>query len=131
MMSSKHLIRALNELNKFLRNFFVKKSFSILVTFLDIHPNKFYALCVGQSSPAFKLYWRRSCPISSLIRTNDVRKGQAQYPVWGQTNIWGQPTKEGIKLPFKERWSMLVRNWAVSEDDGHLGTFVRGIWWTY
>ena len=87
--------------------------------------------CGGQLSPAFKLYWRRPGPISSPICTNGVRKGQAQYPVWGQANIRGQPTKEEIKLPSEERWSMLVRNWAVSEDDSHLGNFVRDIWWTY
>ena len=90
-----------------------------------------WASCGAELSLAFKLYWRRPAPISSLIRTNGVRKGQAQYPVWGQTNIRGQPTKEGIKLSSEERWSMLVRNWAVSEDDGHLETFVRGIWWIY
>ena len=90
-----------------------------------------YCWCGGQLSPVFKLYWRRTGPISSPIRTNGVRRGQAQYPVWGQTNIRGQPTKEGIKLPSEERWSVLVRNCAVSEDDSHLGTFVRGIWWTY
>ena len=37
--------------------------------------------CGGQLSPAFKLYWRKPGPISSLIRTNGVRKGQTKYPV--------------------------------------------------
>ena len=39
--------------------------------------------CGGQLSLAFKLHWRRPGPISSLICTNGIRKGQAQYPVWG------------------------------------------------
>ena len=37
--------------------------------------------CGGQLNPAFKLHWRRPGPISSLICTNSVRKGKAQYPV--------------------------------------------------
>ena len=37
--------------------------------------------CGGQLNSAFKLHWRRPGPISSLICTNSVRKGQAQYPV--------------------------------------------------
>ena len=71
--------------------------------------------CVGQFCPMFKLW---------------ARKGLAQYPVWGQTSVRGRPAEELTKLPSEERLSMVVRNWAVSEDEGHLGTFVRGIWWT-
>ena len=37
--------------------------------------------CGGQLYPVFKLHWRRPGPISSLICTNSVRKGQAQYPI--------------------------------------------------
>ena len=76
MMSSKHLIRALNELNKFLRNFFVKKSFSILVTFLDIHPNKFYALFF----PLFYL----NIFFSILFGTQETRKGKKKRVVGGR-----------------------------------------------
>ena len=72
-------------------------------------------MCVGQFCPVFQL-----CE----------GKGPAQYPVWGETNIRGHPAEKWIKLPSEERWSMFVRNWAVSEDYGHLGTFVRGAWWT-
>ena len=71
--------------------------------------------CVGQFCPVFQL-----CE----------RKGPAQYFVWDETNIRGRPAEEWTKLPSEERWSMFVRNWAVFEDDGHLGTFVRGAWWT-
>ena len=74
-------------------------------------PEKRNSTCVGQFCPVFQL-----CE----------RKGPAQYPVWGETNIRGHPAEEWTKLPSEERWSMFVRNWAVSEDDGHLGTFVRG-----
>ena len=40
-----------------------------------------YIYCGGQLYPIFKLHWRMPGPISSLICTNSVRKGQAQYPV--------------------------------------------------
>ena len=66
--------------------------------------------CGGQLSPAIKLHWRRPGPISSPICTNGVRKGQSQYPVWGQTNIREQPTKEGIKLPSEESGACL---WGI------------------
>ena len=62
------------------------------------------------------------------IHTNGARKGPAQYPARGQMKVRGQPFEEWTKLPSEESWSMLVRNWAMSEDDGLLGTFVRGIW---
>ena len=42
-----------------------------------------YIYCGAQLYPVFKLHWRRPDPISSLICTNRVRKGQAQYSVWG------------------------------------------------
>ena len=62
--------------------------------------------CGGQLSPAFKLYWVRSGLISSPIRTNDVRMGQAQYPVWGQTNIRGEVEHACEELCcVQERWS--------------------------
>ena len=84
-------------------------------------------LCVGQFCPMFKLCGREARPNIIFIHTNRARKGPAQYPVWGQTNIRGQPAEEWTKLPSEERWGILIRNWAVSEDDGHFGTFVRGI----
>ena len=71
--------------------------------------------CVGQFCPGFQL-----CK----------GKGPAQYPVRRESNIRGHPAEEWIKLPSEERWSMFARNWAVFEDDGHLGTFVRGAWLT-
>ena len=71
--------------------------------------------CVGQFCPVFQL-----CE----------RKGPAQYPVWGEMNIRGHPAEEWTKLPSEEMWSVSVRNWVVSEDDGHLGTFVRDAWRT-
>ena len=37
--------------------------------------------CGDQLNPVFKLHYRRPGPISNLICTNSVRKGQAQYPV--------------------------------------------------
>ena len=61
-----------------------------------------YVQNVGKEGPG---------PISSL-RANE----------YSRTSIRGM-----AKLPSEERWSMLVRNWAVSEDEGHLETFVRGI----
>ena len=76
----------------------------------------FNMMCVGQF-----------CPVLQLCE----KKGSAQYPVWGETNIREHPAEEWTKLPSEERWSMFVRNGAVSEDDGHLGTFVQGAWWTY
>ena len=62
------------------------------------------------------------CPELQLCE----KKGPAQYPVWGETNIRGHPAEEWIKLSSEERWSMFVENWAVSEDDKDLGTFVQG-----
>ena len=89
------------------------KIFNIKLSIL--HYILFNIKCVGQFCPGFQL-----CK----------GKGLAQYPVWRETNIWGHPAEEWIKLPSEERWSMFARNWAVSEDDGHLGTFVRGAWLT-
>ena len=70
--------------------------------------------CVGQFCPVFQL-----CE----------REGPAQYSVWEETDIRGRLPEECTKLPSEERRSMLVENWAVSENDGHLGTSVRGVWW--
>ena len=103
----------------------------VLVWWQNAQSSEANGLVCGPIEPCVQTVLEEARPNTSLIRTNGVRKGPAQYPVWGQTNIRGQPAKEWIKLPSEERWSMLVRNWAVSEDDGHLGTFVRGIWWTY
>ena len=69
--------------------------------------------CVGQFCPVFQL-----CE----------RKGPAQYSVWEETDIRGCPPEKWTKLPSEERWSTFVRNGAVSENDGHLGTSVRGAW---
>ena len=85
------------------------------LTCMSIYIYIYMCVCVGQFCPVFQL-----CE----------RKGPAQYPVWGEMNFRGHPAEEWTKLPSEERWSMFVRNWAVSEDDGHLGTFVRGAWWT-
>ena len=85
----------------------------------------------GPILPCVQTVWEEARPNTILIRTNEAGKGPAQYPVWGQTNIRGQPANEWTKLPSEERWSMLVRNGAMPADDGHLGTFVRGIWWTH
>ena len=73
----------------------------------------FNGYCVGQFYPVFQL-----CE----------RKGPAQYSVWEETDIRGCPPEEWTKLPSEERWSTFVRNGAVSENDGHLGTSVRGAW---
>ena len=48
--------------------------------------------------------------------------------VRARPNIRGQPAEKWTKLPSEEKWSILMRNRAVSEDNGHFGTFVRGIW---
>ena len=39
--------------------------------------------CGGQLSHMFKLHWKRLGPISSLICTDCIRMGRAQYPVRG------------------------------------------------
>ena len=99
--------------------------------FHDIGYAKFFiTLLCGPILPYVQTVWEEARPNIIFIHTNRARKGPAQYPVWGQTNIRGQPAEEWIKLPSEERWSMLIKNWAASEDDGHFGTFVRGIWKT-
>ena len=82
----------------------------------------------GPILPRVQTVCEEARPNIISIHTNGARKGPAQYPVRGQTNIRGQPAEEWTKLPSEERRSLLVMNWAVSEEDGHLGTFVRGIW---
>ena len=69
--------------------------------------------CVGQFCPVFQL-----CE----------RKGPAQYSVWEETDSRRCPPEEWTKLPSEERWNTFVRNGAVSENDGHLGTSVRSAW---
>ena len=81
--------------------------------YLPFFTNIYNTYCVGQFCPMFKLW---------------ARKGPAQYSVQGQTSIRGRLAEELTKLPSEERWSIVVRNWAVSEDEGHLGIFFRGIW---
>ena len=79
---------------------FCLKNSNILFLFLFFYELKtiknFIETCVG-----------RFCPVFQLC----VRKGPAQYPVWGETNIRGHPAEEWTKLPSEERWSMFVRNW--------------------
>ena len=36
--------------------------------------------CGGQLSRMFKLHWERLSPISSLVCTDCIRMGRAQYP---------------------------------------------------
>ena len=87
-------------------------------------------LLYGPIFPCVQTVEEEARPNIIPIHTNGARKGPAQYPVWGQTNIRGQSAEEWTKLPSEERWSILMRNRAVSEDEGHFGTFVRDIWWT-
>ena len=122
-------------------SFVIKKFLQIyhklmLLGYSSIFPTKYFRywlilLLCGPILPYVQIVLEGARPNTSLILTNGVRKSPAQYPVWGQTNIRGQPANEWTKLPSEERWSMLMRNWVVFEDDGHLGAFVRGIWWTY
>ena len=82
----------------------------------------------GPILPCVQTVGEEARPNIIPIHTNGARKGPAQYPVRGQMKVRGQPFKEWTKLSSEESWSMLVRNWAMSKDDGLLGTFVRGIW---
>ena len=85
------------------------------------------ALC-GPILPCVQTVGKEARPNIIPIHTNGARKGPAQYPARGQTKVRGQPFEEWTKLPSEDSWSMLVRNWAMSEDNGLLGTFVRDIW---
>ena len=67
-----------------------------------------YRNCGGQLYPVLKSRWKMPGPISDLICTSCVRRGQAQRLIWGWENIWGQSTKEEIRFASEERWRTLV-----------------------
>ena len=67
--------------------------------------------CGDQLYPVLKPRWKRPDPISDLICTSCVRRGQAQCPIWGWENVRGQSTKEEIRFSSEERWRTLVGIW--------------------
>ena len=73
--------------------------------------NIYIYICGDQLYPVLKPRWKRPGPISDLICTSCVRRGQAQCPIWGWENIWGQSTKEEIRFSSEERWRTLVGIW--------------------
>ena len=66
----------------------------ILLFSLGAEKQDFEGLLCGPILPYVQTVWEEARPNIIFIHTNRARKGPAQYPVWGQTNIRGQPAKE-------------------------------------